>query len=129
VTSFRLRPQVSGGWIDATPADDASYKEADRHWFEAHRRRSFHIRRAIAGEPLPAGDVSHIVVKQIKPGLREKLFLYVPDGPTGPTEIPDVEHVAIAICQLLECNLEEVPLTKIREFASSLARAEPEATQ
>lgn len=59
---------------------ETAWKRADAAWFRSHRRRSFRMRRLFGGE-FPAallGDheraPTHVLVCQVEPGVREKVF-------------------------------------------------------
>ena len=64
-------------------ADETS--EGDRAWFERHPNRHTYVRAFVPGElpiSLMAGDgVQCMVVRQIRPGVRMRLPLYLPRMP------------------------------------------------
>lgn len=116
---------ASSSWnryLDITPAEFALYKEADRLWFVARPSRNFRLRPPIIGEPLPEVGITHVVLKQERPGFRQKLFLTLLD-PIFRSPEGQPEEVAMALWLLFQDGSEKVPTRKILELAKTLADA------
>ncbi|TCJ37360.1 hypothetical protein [Parafrankia sp. BMG5.11] len=116
------------GYLDITPADAALYKEADRLWFEARPSCNFRLRTPIIGEPVPEVGITHVVLKQMRPGFRQKLFLILSD-PVFRSPKAEPEEVAMALWLLFQDGSERVPTRKILELAKTLADASRVAVQ
>lgn len=80
----------------ATPTGLA--KTLDKEWFRSHPHRSHRIRRAVAGEIPGANAETYIVVRQLAPGVRMRVF-FTPVGPSPEGEAP--EHIAHAMFDLI----------------------------
>lgn len=61
--------------VDLRGAASASYKEADRIWFKVLPGRRFRCRRLYDREPCPDRACTHVVVRQVCPGIRQKHYL------------------------------------------------------
>lgn len=79
-----------------SPVDLA--RHLDREWFRSHSHRSHRLRRAVTGE-FPEGSTdTWVVVRQLEPGVRQRLpFNALVQLPSG--EAP--EHVAHAMYDLI----------------------------
>jgi hypothetical protein len=80
----------------ATPSGLA--KTLDKEWFRSHPHRSHRIRPAVAGEMPGANAETYIVVRQLAPGVRMRVF-FTPVGPFPEREAP--EHIAHAMFDLI----------------------------
>lgn len=116
------------GYLDITPADAALYKEADRLWFEARPSRNFRLRPPIIGEPVPEVGITHVVLKQMRRGFRQKLFLKLSD-PIFRSPEAEPEEMAMALWLLFQDGTEKVPTRKILKLAKTLADASRVAVQ
>jgi hypothetical protein len=74
---------------------DARYlaKKLDDDWFRSHPHRSHRIRRAIPGESPSATMQTYIVVRQYRPGVRQRVT-FNPFTPFPGSDAP--EHIAHA---------------------------------
>jgi len=59
------------------------FMASDRAYFKKHKRREYRIRRVMPGELLPPDQnpPTHVVVRQIAPGVRARQFFTLPDLP------------------------------------------------
>jgi hypothetical protein len=80
----------------ATPTGRAQM--LDKEWFRSHPHRSHRIRPAVAGEMPGANAETYIVVRQLAPGVRMRVF-FTPVGPSPEGEAP--EHIAHAMFDLI----------------------------
>jgi hypothetical protein len=72
----------------------------DQDWFRSHPGRSYRIRRTISGEaPRPPQGEAYTVVRQIIPGLRQRLHF---SAPVASPEGDAPETVAHAIFDRIE---------------------------
>ena len=74
------------------------WQKADAAWFRARPKRCMRVRPMHPGEldSLPAGQSAHMLVRQIRPGFREKMFV---SGVTA--DLPDDDAVLLALWQRL----------------------------
>jgi hypothetical protein len=73
-------------------------KTLDENWFRSHPRRSHRLRRAIVGEEPGVTPETYIVLRQVRPGFRQRLiFKALVPLPEG--DAP--EHIAHAFFDLL----------------------------
>jgi hypothetical protein len=97
--SSRSQTSVMIGGIAGDPEAFAAAAELDKNWFRTHLHRSHRIRRALAGE-VPAGKSQmYVVVRQLQPGVRCRLYF---DTPTALPEDEAPEHIAHAIFDLAQ---------------------------
>jgi hypothetical protein len=109
----------------STPSDLA--KQLDRDWFRSHPYRSHRIRPAVTGEIPGGGADTHVVVRQLAPGLRSRRA-FDPVAPFPSGEAP--EHVAHAIYDLVtEYQGRPVPgyelFNRIRAYAAGAIPEDP----
>lgn len=69
--------------IDVRTNSSAPYKEADRIWFKVLPGRRYRCRRLHETEPRPNSTCTHVVVRQIRPGFREKCYFGHPSMTEG----------------------------------------------
>lgn len=60
--------------IDLRSKSAAPYKEADRIWFKVLPGRRFRCRRLYDQEPRPDEACTHVIVRQVRPGFRQKHY-------------------------------------------------------
>jgi hypothetical protein len=78
---------------------DAPWKDDDRVWFAEHPTRSFRLRRLHPGE-FPAeilGNATHVTVRQLSPGFRDKHLAGDARGGTDLDALPDSDAIAMAL--------------------------------
>lgn len=80
---------------------DAQYhaKALDREWFRSHPHRTHRIRKAVEGEVLNMTANTYVIVRQLKPGYRERAS-FEPLGPLPEGDAP--EHIAHAWFDLIK---------------------------
>ena len=93
-----------------------SWKEDDQQWFLDNSSRSFRIRRLFALE-LPEesnNEFTHVLVRQLIPGVREKLFLYNPTkGSAGFDALPDTDTIGMLLWEKVNNGSTAVSLNDI----------------
>ena len=103
------------------------WQEDDHAWFAAHPERSFRLRRIYANEYPPEFFAStHVIVRQIKPGNRDKLPTFDNMGGQYLEAYPDDDASLLAAWLSIEkAPADEVvllPGKKLRDQAAQLAR-------
>ncbi len=91
--AIRDLPQGHGAAIALA---DAPWKDDDRRWFAAHPARGLRLRRLYAGE-FPAeslGNATHVVVRQLVPGFRDKRLAGDTRGGLDLDALPDSDNLA-----------------------------------
>jgi hypothetical protein len=82
---------------------DARYlaKTLDREWFRLHPYRTHRVRRAIEGEGANVTPNTYVIIRQLRPGLRERIsfeaLVPLPEG-----DAP--EHVAHALYDVFKTS-------------------------
>jgi hypothetical protein len=96
--------KAGGGLVffDLGPGAEA-WKTDDRKWFLANPLRSFRIRRLFEGElPEAANDgQTHVLVRQLTPGLRDKDFLRDLTKGAGFDALLNTEEIGMALWEKL----------------------------
>jgi hypothetical protein len=87
------------GGIASDPKAFATAAELDKHWFRTHPYRSHRVRRVIHGEVPAERPQTYAVVRQLKPGVRYRLYF---DAPAALPDSEAPEHVAHAIFDLTQ---------------------------
>ena len=90
--------------IDLRLASEAPSKEDDRLWFKAHHERSYRLRKLLALERCPDPNATHVIVRQISPGFREKQFFGGSKGPDPLDRLPRDERFSSLLWHALEEN-------------------------
>lgn len=101
------------------------WKDADKEWFAANPTRSFRIRRLFAGEfPSDFSEgQTHVLVRQLRPGLRDKLALLDARNGADFDRFPDDDAACMMLWERLErrdgtFSLAEV-ITRTKVLAST----------
>lgn len=79
--------------------EDAPWKADDRAWFATHPTRSFRLRRLHPGEFPTAtlGNATHVIVRQLRPGFRDKHLAGDACGGADLDALPDSDAIAMVL--------------------------------
>lgn len=111
--------------INLAPNHDSLWKEDDRRWFAANPKRSFRIRRLFVGElPSEYSDgQTHVLIRQLAPGLRDKRFLLDARNGIDFDNFPDRDFVALALWERLDRGGASLPLSEVIDQAKAMESA------
>lgn len=91
------------------------WKEDDKKWFAANPQRSFRIRRLYNNE-LPKefnhGE-THALVRQVIPGVRDKLYLMDLKGGASHDALPDVDSVGMILWKKIHDGVGVISLNEV----------------
>lgn len=90
---------LAPGCAVAVTLIDSPWKDDDREWFAARPARSFRLRRLYPGE-FPAeslGNATHVIVRQLAPGYRDKHLAGDACGGADLDALPDSETLAMIL--------------------------------
>ncbi|MCW5600166.1 hypothetical protein [Nitrosomonas sp.] len=91
------------------------WREEDKKWFAAKPRRSFRIRRIYVNE-LPkefdSGE-THVIVRQITPSIRDKVFLKDMKGGASYDALPDVDSVGMILWKKFHDGADAISLNDV----------------
>ena len=92
--------------VDLFPG--SQWKTDDRDWFAANPKRSHRLRRMFAGEwPPGTGDgMTHVLIKQLEPGMRVRVLATSPDHGAVLDECPDHEGLIAELWRRIDAGVE-----------------------
>jgi hypothetical protein len=103
------------------------WQKDDAPWFEKHPRRSFRLRRIYKGEKVDQLS-THMLVRQIEPGFRDKLPVSSTADTTGEflDSFEDSDKVLIALWR--EMSTSHGAIVPINKIAATIAEMFPYAS-
>lgn len=92
-----------------------TWKEDDKKWFGANPHRSFRIRRLHKNEitkEFNSGE-THVIVRQITPGVRDKVFLKDMKGGASHDALPDLDSVGMVLWKKIHGGADFISLNDV----------------
>jgi len=98
------------------------WKKDDQEWFLANPLRSFRIRRLYEKEfPQEFNEgQTHVIVRQVMPGLRDKVFLNNPTIGTDFDNLPDIDEIGMILWEKINNGATTVSLDTVAYAASMM---------